>query len=266
MERSKRRRKMMTVMQRGAHDVAFVTGGGQGIGRGIALELAKCGVDIVIAQRNIASAEQVIAEIKVLGREAMALPLNVRDPDSVKGAVDEALRVFPGINILVNNAGVSEAEIGKTTIQEFDLCYEVNLRGVWLVTQAFVPHFKNARGAKIVNIGSVAGRQGGPTVPAYSASKAALINLTQSLAAALGPDNINVNMICPGPIKTAMTDKTISGLRDPDFYANFARDHTLLKREITVQDIGRAVVFLVSSQSRNITGQALNVDGGCCMN
>jgi NAD(P)-dependent dehydrogenase (short-subunit alcohol dehydrogenase family) len=253
-------------MQFGTHGVAFITGGGQGIGRGIALELARSGADIVIAQRNIARAKEVAREIEKMARRALAVTLDVTDPESVKSAVAEALSQCPGINILVNNAGVCEAEVGKTTLDEFDACYEVNLKGVWLVTQAIVPHFKKAGVGKIVNIASVSGRRGNAMVPAYAASKAALLNLTQSLSVALGQHNINVNAICPGPIRTAMTDKSVSSLCNPEFYNEFARDHTLLKRLATVEDIGHAVVFFASSYAKNITGQALNVDGGYCMN
>ena len=252
-------------MQSEAHGVAFITGGGQGIGRGIALELARSGVDIVIAQRNIEKAKEVAREIEQMGRVALVLALDVTDPRSVDSAVDEAWRRFLAINILVNNAGVSEAGISKTSVEEFDACYEVNLKGVWLVTRAMVPHFKKAGAGKIVNIASVSGRQGNEMVPAYAASKAALLNLTQSLAIALGKHNINVNAICPGTIRTAMTDKTIKSLGS-NFYEDFARDYTLLKRLVTVKDIGRAVVFFASSCAGNITGQALNVDAGGCMN
>ena len=257
---------------------AFITGGAQGIGKGIVLALAKAGADIIIADLNADKAEAVVAEIKALGREGIAVRFDVTDENSIKNGVNAALNHFSRIHILVNNAGVfqkrKETEI-ETTLEDFDLCYDVNLKGVWRVINALIPHFKTHHDGKIVNIASVAGRKGSAKFPAYNASKAAVINLTQSLACALGPHNINVNAICPGVIWTPMLEEVEGILGHTDnkdkinakvHFRNVYEQHTPLRRPQTPEDIGQAVTFLASSQAKNITGQALNVDGGLLMN
>lgn len=249
-----------------AGSTAFITAGAQGLGRGIALALAEAGADIIIAQRDMSKVENVINEIKALGREAIAVQLDVTDSTSVESSVQAALTHFPHINILVNNAGVDEGPIGgEITLEKFDLCYDVNVKGIWRVVTRLAPHFKENGGGKIVNIASIAGRQGNGYIPAYCASKAAAISLTQSLAMALGPDNINVNAICPGPIRTAMSLNALKDI-DPNYHESYAKEHTQLKRLLTPEDIGQAVLFFVSPQAKNITGQSLNVDGGHYMN
>ena len=255
---------------------AFITGGGQGIGRGIALELAKAGANIVIAQRSLSSAETTAADVKALGREGMTLPLDVTDTVSIKEGVKAALTRFTSIDILINNAGTmgQAAIVGNAGIiegellnvpEDFDLCYDVNLKGIWNVTSQVIPHFKANGGGKIINISSVCGRLGLAALPAYGASKAASINLTQSLAASLGPYNINVNAICPGTIDTPGADVFKENLEMPNFCEDAAKC-PLLSRLATPEDIGQAVVFLVSSRAKNITGQSLNIDGGLVMN
>ena len=252
---------------------AVVTGGAQGIGRGIALELARAGANVVVADLDKGKAEMVVAEVKALGTDAIALPLDVTNTASTEVCVKKSLKHFPRIDILINNAGVFQQGI-ETTMGDFDICYEVNLKGVWRVSQAFIPHFKANQNGKIVNTSSIAGRCGIGPFSAYSSSKAAVISLTQSLASTLGADNINVNAVCPGVIWTPMMGK-IEGIvgetndtqqinqRD-HFLASL--DHMALKRHQTPADIGYAVAFLVSEQAKNITGQALNVDSGYFMN
>lgn len=241
--------------------VAIVTGGAQGIGRGIALELAQAGANIVVADLNSERSQLVVNEIEGLGRDAIAIQLDVTSLSSIERGVTSALKYFSCIDILVNNAGVGFEEEGSP--EEFDITYKVNLKGVWQVSQALISHFKIRQAGKIINVASNAGRQGFATVPAYCASKAAVINLTQSLACTLGVDNINVNAVCPGLVKTPMQEKyrdTVSG--GSNYYDGFVQKHTQLKRVVTSADIGHAVVFLASTQAKNITGQALNVDGG----
>ena len=247
------------------NSTAFITAGAQGLGRGIAYALAEAGADIVIAQRDISKVDTVVAEIKALGRDAIAVQVDVTDMESVSNGVQQALKHFSKIDILVNNAGVGEKGIGETTLETFDLCYDVNVKGIWRVVTEIVPHFKENGGGKIVNIASVSGRLGNGFIPAYCASKAAAISLTQSLAMAYGPDNINVNAICPGPIRTTMSIELLKDV-DPNYHENYAKEYTQLKRLLTSEDIGQAVLFLVSSSAKNITGQALNVDGGHYMN
>lgn len=250
---------------------ALVTGGGQGIGRGIAHQLAKAGADIIIAQRNQDTAKKVVSEIESMGRRAFALHIDVANSRSVNSCIKKALKLVPEINILVNNAGTLQKNIGdKTSCQDFDLCFNVNLKGVWNAISALSPHFKEHYKGKIIIISSTGGRGADPEFPAYCASKAAAINLTKSLAVQLGPYNINVNTICPGLIWTDMWEKIERLLGDASQSNRQTGKSTFnsyiekipLKRTQTVEDIGHLAVFLASDYAKNITGQSIDIDGG----
>ena len=256
---------------------ALVTGGARGIGRGIALELAKEGADVVIADLLVDVGEETAAELRTLGRKASVVEMDVTDTASVDAGVAQALEQPGGLEILVNNAGVivDHTNPADTDEQDWDVCFEVNLKGIWKVSEAVVPHFLERGGGKIVNIASIAGRRGGDDLAPYSASKAGVISLTQSQAAALGRHNINANAICPGLLWTDMWRK-LEGMFQGDaaeevverrqkFEAELA-ERCPLRREQTPEDVGKAVAFLASEDARNITGQALNVDGGLRMN
>ncbi len=254
--------------------VAVITGGGQGIGVGIALQVASAGAEVIIAQRNVDNAEMVASEIKKLGGSAVVVPLDVTNSKSIKNCVQKSLCLFSQIDILINNAGVMQKKSGTdTSAEDFDICYEVNVKGLWGITSEFIPHFKGNGAGKIINISSVGGRRGWAETPAYGSSKAAVINLTQSLALALGPYNINANTICPGLVKTAMmTEVKNLFTKDDEYeckseevYLARAAERTPLKRLATPEDIGHAVVFLASDYAKSITGQSLNIDGGLFM-
>jgi NAD(P)-dependent dehydrogenase (short-subunit alcohol dehydrogenase family) len=249
---------------------AIVTGGGRGIGRGIVLALAEAGADIAIADVDLAGAEQTADAVASLGREVIVCEVDVADTHSVQRGLDQILARFGKIDILVNNAGIVQDHLGKeVTGDDFDRCYQVNLRGIWNVSSAVVSHFRERGGGKIVNIASIAG------LAPYSASKAGAISLTQSMAFSLGRHGINVNAVCPGLLWTPMWEKLEGMFRrntDPDIVSQraafdaYIQANCPLRREQSPEDIGHAVVFLVSDEARNITGQALNVDGGMQMN
>jgi len=239
---------------------ALVTGGAQGIGLGIALELARAGCRVVIADLDLGRAQAAAQDMQTAGHEVIALLVDVTDETSIGQCVQAAITRFGRIDILVNNAGIHCEKIGEaSTVEQFNECLDVNLLGVWRMTQALAPHFKAHGAGRIVNVASINGRKPWADTPGYSASKAGVINLTQSLAMQLGAVNINVNAVCPGGVMTAMADA-------------FAHDRVglereiiqsrILKRPLLPEDIGHAVVFFASPQARNITGQALNVDGG----
>jgi meso-butanediol dehydrogenase/(S,S)-butanediol dehydrogenase/diacetyl reductase len=256
--------------------IAIVTGGGRGIGRGIVLALARAGADVAIADVDLENAELSAKEVTALGRRALVARVDVTDAQSAKAGVDEALTRFGKIDILVNNAGVVQDHVGKAvTGDDFDRCFQVNLKGIWNVTNAVIPHFRERGAGKIANIASIAGRRGDNGLAPYSASKAGAISLTQSLAAALGPHNINVNAVCPGLLWTPMWEKLEGMFRrttaedvvaERATFDAYIQANCPLRREQTPEDVGHAVVFLVSEAARNITGQALNVDGGMQMN
>jgi NAD(P)-dependent dehydrogenase (short-subunit alcohol dehydrogenase family) len=252
----------------------LVTGGGQGIGRGIALAFASAGADVVVAHLPSPSdaeiAHTVKAAIEQIGSQAFTIPMDVTDRASIRDGLGNLSLQTKRLNVVVNNAGVMQRGSGlNTTLDDFNHCYEVNVLGIWNVTQEVVPHFKAHNAGKIINICSTAGRRGLPHTPAYCASKAAAISLTQSLAAALGPFGINVNAVCPGLVRTPMSEQWLTLLRsdgddvtDMSTYMESSKHDLPLRRHLSVADIGHAAVYLASSQAANITGQALNVDGG----
>lgn len=255
---------------------AVVTGGGRGIGRGIALELARAGADIAIADIDLPNAEKTAAELRELGRRATVVEVDVASEESARAGVERALAEHGAIDILVNNAGVSGGHVGaEIALEDWDACYEVNLKGIWIMTRAVVPHFRDRGGGKVVNIASIAGRRGSPVLAHYCASKAGAISLTQSLARELGAANVNVNAVCPGLLWTDMwrgLESMMTGAATPEavearrVFDAFIESNCPLQREQTPEDIGQAVVFLASDAARNITGQALNVDGGIELN
>ncbi|MBW2422140.1 MAG: SDR family oxidoreductase [Deltaproteobacteria bacterium] len=254
---------------------AIVTGGGRGIGRGIVLALADAGADVAIGDIDLESAEKTAAEAEDRGVQSEVVRLDVGDEGSARAAIRQTISRFGGIDILVNNAGVVQEHADPAvTADDFDRCFRVNQKGLWVMTSAVVPHFKERGAGKIVNISSIAGRRGG-LLAAYSASKAAAISLTQTQATALGEHNINVNAVCPGLLWTPMWEKLEGIFRNTDersvidersAFDAYIQAACPLKREQTPEDIGCAVVFLVSDAAKNITGQALNVDGGIQMN
>ena len=258
--------------------IAMVTGGGSGIGRGIALCLAREGADVVIPDLNLAGAKAVAREVEELGRRSLALKVDVTSEKSVDAMVAKALKAFGRIDILVNNAGI-QAPPGmpftRNTPKDWDLVYDVNVKGTFIVSKAVALSMIKRRSGKIVNIASIAGQIPSSTSPPYSVSKAGAIVLTKVAARDLAPHNINVNAICPGFLWTPFwhvlskevlrVDPQYGKMTDRQVFEARLNAVTPLKREQTPEDIGWAAVFLCSDEARNITGQSLNVDGGVYM-
>ena len=260
--------------------IAVVTGGGRGIGRGIALALARNGAEVVDADINLEDARGVAHEVAETGRDFLASLADVTKQDSIDHLVEEVLDRFGRIDILVNNAGTYAApgfeERDEANEDDWDLLYEVNVKGIVRVTGSVKPGMKERRYGKIVNIASTAGRQGGAGNPPYNVSKAGVISFTQASALELAPYGINVNAICPGLLWTPMWERiahrrSISPTDNPDnlsprsLFDRSIEATIPLKREQTPEDIGNLAAFLASDYSRNITGQAINVDGGSRM-
>ena len=258
---------------------AVVTGGGRGIGRGISLALARNGADIVVADIIVDNAEGVAEEVRALGRRALPLSLDVTNQESVEAMTTRALAEFGAIDILVNNAGVIGAqgwERRETPSEEdWDFIFEINVKGIARVTDAIAPHMIERRYGKVVNIASIAGRQGSSRNPPYNVSKAGVISLTQAQAQQLAPHNINVNAICPGLLWTPMWERiTARGAMTPnpgektqrELFEEHVQAQIPLGREQTPDDIGNLAAFLASDYALNITGQSINVSGGLLMN
>ncbi len=230
----------------------LVTGAAKRIGRVLALRLAEAGATVAITYRgSAAAAEATIAELRALGSEGFAVPCDVRDEASVRGAIAEAAGRLGGLDLLVNNAGAFEtAPLETISAEQWDAMFETNTRGPFFVAKAAFPHLK-ASGGRIVNIGSLGGTHPWSTHAHYCTSKAALHMLSQTMAKAWAPE-ISVNCIAPGMIVT--TGENSAG------YEPFAAK-TPMRRNGTPDDVAAALLFFATAP-RFITGQLLAVDGG----
>jgi NAD(P)-dependent dehydrogenase (short-subunit alcohol dehydrogenase family) len=256
--------------------VAIVTGGATGIGRGIGLALARNGGSVVVADLDADTGEHTASDIAAMGVQSMAVVADVTKHDTIEKAVADVLARFGHLDILVNNAGVAGGRgwytVPDSREEDWIAAFEVNVKGIANATNAVAPVMRNQRYGKIVNIASIAGREGRPALPHYSSSKAAVINYTQAMADELAPYNVNVNAVCPGLLWTPMWDQVghryaqfnpkYQGLPPRQVFDMMVRDIIPLQREQTTEDIGNMVAFLASEDARNITGQAVNVDGG----
>ncbi len=261
-----------------AGKVAMVTGGGLGIGRAIVLAMAREGADVLIPDIRPSNAEAVAQEAAALGRRAIPLRLDVTKASQVEAAIAEGVGACGRIDILVNNAGVTPGLGLPFTRQvegDWDTVFRVNLKSVFFTCKSIAPHFMERRSGKIVNISSIAGPLSSLTMPSYSVVKMGVITLTKIVAKELAPFNVNVNAICPGLLYTDMwktigeamreTDPSYAGLTPRQMFEKRVAEWIPLRREQTPEDIGHAAVFLASDDARNITGQALMVDGGVVM-
>lgn len=263
--------------------VAIVTGGGSGIGAGICACMAKEGADVIVSDIDLASAEKVVEEICALNRKALAIRTDVRQDRECKDLMERTLREMKKIDILVCCAGVpgyskktyeeGVAQIENISEEDWNLTIDTNLKGVFLCNRAVAPYFKKKRKGKIINVASIAGRRGVDWIPHYSASKAGVIILSQAIAAQLGPYDVNVNTICPGNVWTPMSivagevmAKTYPMFKDmnpAEIFNEVIRTRVPLRRPPALEAVGHAAVFLASDEAKDITGQAINVDGGC---
>ena len=239
--------------------VAVVTGGNGGIGLGFATGLAQAGADIAIWARNIEKSEAAVATLKRLGVNAKALNVDVADKNQINQGMIDTEKEFGGVDILVANAGINIRKAPENYLpDEVDRIIKVNLTGVFDCCQAVYPSMKKRGGGKIITVGSLTSVFGFGIAPIYSATKGAVVQLTMSLANSWGRDNIQVNSVLPGWIKTELTEQTRSL---PDF-VNKVLDRTPAGRWGEPIDFAGIAKFLGSSDSDFITGVAIPVDGG----
>lgn len=252
--------------------VAIVTGAGQGIGRAIALELARLGADVGVADLNSAAVESVAEEVRVLGRRGIARTVDVSKKQQVEELVGGINDELGGLDIMVNNAGIISVErFLDLTEEHWDRAFAVNTKGALFGVQAAGRLMVDAgTKGRIVNMSSVAGKNGRPLLAAYSASKAAIINLTQSAAQALAPHQITVNCICPGVVDAPMGESALSQMN------KLAADGKVAQAQSDVppaplgptaspEDVARMVAYLAGTGGEYITAQSINVDGGRCV-
>lgn len=244
-----------------AKQVALVTGSSRGIGRTIALELARAGVDVALnCASRVDEAEKVKQEIESLGRRAIVLQGDVSDPNRVQSMVEEINRELGNVGILVNNAGITRDNlILRMKEADWDDVLRVNLKSAFICSKMMARGMLKARWGRIINISSVVGLTGNPGQVNYCASKAGLLGLTKSLARELGSRNITVNAVAPGFITTEMTEQL------PKENEQEMLSRIPVKRLGKAEDIAALVVFLSSAGAAYITGQVIAVDGGMTM-
>ncbi len=252
-----------------ADQVAIVTGAGRGIGRAIALELASLGADLVVVDLDRSSAERTARDLTHLGRAAMPVRADVTHADDRRALVDSTLRTHGRIDILVNNAGIYRGALPLEVSEEhWDSVLGVNAKAVLFCCQAVLPTMLSAKHGVIVNVASMAGKVATPTAIPYGVSKAAVISLTRSLAAAYARDGVRVNCVCPGLVDTDMwkqIDREVGvellGKQPGEYWQE--RIATIpMGRAEQPEDVARVVGFLASRQADYMTGQAINVTGG----
>lgn len=235
---------------------ALVTGGGRGIGAAVALRLAKDGADVALTfQQNQERADDVVEQIKAVGRRAIAVQADSADPAALVDAVDRVAGELGRLDVLVNNAGAFLlGPVEQLSLDEFEQTIAVNVRGPFVASQAAVRHMSS--GGRIINIGSnVAERAVFPGFSLYAMSKTALIGLTKALGRELGSRAITVNLVNPGP-----TDTELNPADGPD--ADTVNGFTALGHYAEPADVAATVAFLASPEGRYITGATVNVDGG----
>ncbi len=249
--------------------IAIVTGGGQGIGRAIAEHIAREGGKVVVSDIDLPAARETVEKIHGQGGEAHEVKTDVTRKADVQAMAAEAKKTYGRIDILVNNAGTDKkGAITELSEETWEMLMDLNLKGVFLCTQAVMPAMIEQRYGRIVNISSMAGKTGEPLTSPYCAAKFGVIGFTQAVALEVGKHNVTINAVCPGPVNTELIQKSVAqsaaikGVSPEQFLQEFFVDPTPLGRIAEPADVARAVVFLASDEAEFITGSSLNVSGG----
>ena len=240
--------------------IAIVTGAAQGIGKVIALSLAKCGADIAVSDINEDSLNAAVKEIEALGRKAIAVKMDVSSLKDCEDMVKKTIDAFGKVDILINNAGITrDTVLLRMKEEQWDQVIQVNLKGTFNCTKAVIRSMFKQKSGKIINISSVTGAMGNAGQANYSASKAAVMGFTKSIAREYAHCGITVNAVAPGFIKTAMTDAIPEKDRDAMISIIPA------KRLGLPEDVADTVCFLASDMANYITGQVIHINGGMYM-
>ncbi|WP_138414901.1 3-oxoacyl-[acyl-carrier-protein] reductase [Aquibacillus sediminis] len=241
--------------------VALVTGASRGIGRAIALELARQGAKVAVNYAGSeAKAQQVVEEIQELGAEAMMIQANVSNESDVKDMIKQVVGSFGSLDILVNNAGITRDNLlMRMKEEEFDDVIQTNLKGVFLCTKGVTRQMMKQKSGRIINIASIVGVSGNPGQANYVAAKAGVIGLTKTTAKELATRNILVNAVAPGFIETDMTDELTEEQKSSML------ELIPLEKLGKSEDVAKVVRFLASEDANYITGQTIHVDGGMVM-
>ncbi|HRP32377.1 MAG TPA: SDR family oxidoreductase [Agriterribacter sp.] len=239
-----------------------ITGSGSGIGRACALEFAKEGANIVIADIQLDAAQETVSRITAAGGKAFACGVDVSKPDSVAALVSETIKQYGKIDVLVNNAAVQvNKTIVDTSFDEWNKQMSVNVGGVFLCSKLFLPYLKSTKG-NIVNMSSVNGFFVEPSCAGYCATKAAITGLTKAMAIDHGPDGIRVNCICPGYIDAGLAEGYFQSQANPAQSRAEAGKLHALWRIGKPEEVAQVAIFLASDRASFVTGSAYVVDGG----
>lgn len=239
--------------------VAVVTGASRGIGRAVALALAEAGADVAVAARTTADLDDTAAAVQATGRRALAVPTDVATTSDVGRLMARTVDTLGRIDILVNNSGIGEPHLALDTTEEvWDRHLDVNAKGTFLCCQAAARHMVTRGSGKIINVTSIFALKGVPNYAAYTASKAAVVGLTKSLAVEWARDGVQVNAVAPGYLAT---DINAEARADPDRLAHLVRS-VPARRVAEPDEIGPLIVYLASSASDYMTGAVLTFDGG----
>jgi 2-hydroxycyclohexanecarboxyl-CoA dehydrogenase len=248
------------------HRVALVTGGARGIGRAIALELARDGRAVAVADLLVDGAQETAAEAASLGAPAVGVRLDVTDRASVAEAVDRVRAELGPIGVLVNNAGWDELKPFLDTDEDFwDRVIDVNFRGMLRTTKAVLPEMVEAGWGRVVNIGSDAGRVGSSMESVYSGAKAGVMGFTKTIAREVARTGVTANVVCPGPTRTPLLEGMAGAGESGEKLIGSLERAVPMKRLGEPEDVAAAVAFLASERAGYITGQTLSVSGGLTM-
>jgi NAD(P)-dependent dehydrogenase (short-subunit alcohol dehydrogenase family) len=244
--------------------IALVTGAGGAIGRESALRLAREGASVAVADVRLAAAQDTVSLLEAEGHEALALECDVRDEAGVERMVAACIERFGRIDLLHNNAGVLIPGTALTQrLEDWDLHFAVNVRGMLLVSRAVIPHMQRQGGGAIVNTGSTASLVGEPNCVSYDATKGAVLQLTRQMAIDFAKDGIRVNCICPGWIDTGFNDPIFDDAgMSPQEIDDAVKQAIPMNRQGTAADVAPSVAFLFSDDASYITGTTLVIDGG----
>jgi NAD(P)-dependent dehydrogenase (short-subunit alcohol dehydrogenase family) len=257
--------------------IAIVTGGGTGLGRAMALRLAAEGARVVVAELNMDATKEVIDVIKNGGGDGLAVTCDATQSEDVEAMVKQTCEVFGAVDILVNNVGGGSGTglIIDVGIDNWDKTMDINLKSTFLCCRAAAKAMIPRKRGRIINISSIAGKSGEALIGAYCAAKFGVIGLTQVLAKELARHDITVNAVCPGYIYTPGWEKLAQFLQDTqpalagkslrEIFEARVKAVTPLRRPQSPEEIASMVAYLASEDARNITGQAINVDGGAVM-
>ncbi len=252
--------------------VTFLTGSGRGIGRAIAERFAKEGAIMVLTDINEEALSETLELVRKYSPSSISYKLDVTNEKMVQEVVKKVIDAFGRIDILLNNAGVSNMNhFWELTEEDWDFNMNVNAKGVFFVTKAVAPYMMKEKKGKIVTTASMAAKLGAPLLAHYSASKFAVLGFMQAVAKELAPYGINVNSVCPGFVKTSMQDREVvweaklRGIDDPEKVRKEYIDMTPLGRLCYPEDVAKVVLFLASDDANFLTGQAINVTGGVCV-